>query len=117
MPGKGTIDAVFISRRIQEECLAKQYKSYMCFVYLEKAFDRVPGKVVEWAMGKIGIPGALITAVMNLYKAAKTKVKVGTPFSEEYEGNVGVHQGSALSPLLFEIVVNVTNEIKDGMLQ
>ena len=39
MPGKGTIDAVFILRRIQEEYLAKQKKLYMCFVDLKKAFD------------------------------------------------------------------------------
>ena len=39
MPGEGTIDAVFILRRIQEEYLAKQKKLYMCFVDLEKAFD------------------------------------------------------------------------------
>ena len=38
MPGKGTIDAVFILRRLQEEYLDKEKKLYMCFVDLEKAF-------------------------------------------------------------------------------
>ena len=65
MPGKGTIDAVFILRCIQEY-LAKQKKLYMCFVDLEKAFDRVPRKVVEWAMKRKGIPEELFTAVMSL---------------------------------------------------
>ena len=37
MPGKRTMDAASILRRIQEECIAKQMKSYVCFVYLEKA--------------------------------------------------------------------------------
>ena len=54
----------------------------MCFVDLEKAFDRVTRKVVEWAMRKKGIPVALVTAVMCLYKGARTKVKVGTHLSE-----------------------------------
>ena len=44
MPGKGTIDAVFILRRLQEEYLDKEKKLYVCFVDLEKAFDRVPRK-------------------------------------------------------------------------
>ena len=44
MPGKGTIDAVFILRRLQEEYLDKEKKLYMCFVDLEKAFDRVRGR-------------------------------------------------------------------------
>ena len=56
----------FILRRIQEEYLAKQEKLYMCFVDVEKAFDRVPKKVVEWGMRKKGIPETLVTAVMSL---------------------------------------------------
>ena len=99
MPGKDTIDAVFILRQIQEGYFAKQKKLYTCFVDPEKAFDRIPRKVVEWAMRKKGIPEALVTVVMSLYKGARTKVKVGTHFSDELEANVGVHQGSVLSPL------------------
>ena len=97
----------FILTRIQEE------KLYMCFVDVEKAFDRVPKKVVELAMRKKGIPEALVAAVMSLYKGVETRVKVGTHLSEEFAVNIGVHQGSVLSPLLFAIVVDVvTNEIK-----
>ena len=65
----------------------------MCFVDLEKASDRVPRKVVEWAMRRKGILEALATTVMSLYKGARTTVKVGTHLSEEFEVNVGAHQG------------------------
>ena len=44
MPVKGMIDAKFILRRSQEEYLDKEKKLYMCFVDLEKTFDRVPRK-------------------------------------------------------------------------
>ena len=63
---------------------------------MEEAFGRVPRKVVEWAVRKKAIPGAFVGAVMRLCRGEKTKVKV-----EEFEVNVGVHQGSVLSPLLF----------------
>ena len=52
MPERGTIDNVFILRRMQEEYHAKVKKMYMCFVDIEKAFDRDPRKVMELGMRK-----------------------------------------------------------------
>ena len=50
MPETGTIDGIFILRLMQEEHNAKGKKLHMCFVDLEKGFDGVPRKVLEWAM-------------------------------------------------------------------
>ena len=47
MPGKGTVDAIFFMRRMQEEYQKKDKKLYVCFVDTEKAFYRVPRKVIE----------------------------------------------------------------------
>ena len=44
MPGKGTTNALFILRRMQEEFRGKEKKLYMCFVNLEKAFEGFPEK-------------------------------------------------------------------------
>jgi len=38
MPEKGTTDALFVVRRMQEEYRDKEKNLYMCFVDLEKAF-------------------------------------------------------------------------------
>ena len=110
MPGKGTIDAVFILWRLQEEYLDKEKKLCMCFTDQEKAFNRIPRKVFEWTMRKKGIPEVMVRAVMSLYEGTKTRVRVGLEFSEEFEVKVGVHKGSVLSPLVFAIVVDVVTE-------
>ena len=55
MSGKGIVDAIFIVRRMQEEYQKKNKKLCMYFVDMEKAFDRVPRKVMEWAMRKKGL--------------------------------------------------------------
>ena len=39
---------------------------YMCFVDMDKAFDRVSRKVLEWAMSKKGIPDVLVRSMMSL---------------------------------------------------
>jgi len=52
--GKGTADAIFILKQMQEKFRAKGKKLYFGFVDLEKAFDKVPRKVIRWAMRKLG---------------------------------------------------------------
>ena len=48
---------------------------YMCFVDLEKAFDRVPRKTLEMTMRKKGMPEILGRSIMSLYERAKTRVR------------------------------------------
>ena len=72
---------------------------------LEKAFDRVPRKVISWAMRKLGVEEQLVSAVLSMYTGAKTVIRIVYGNSKGFEVKVGVHQGSALSPLLFVIVM------------
>ena len=44
VPGRGTTDAIFVIRQLQEKYLSAKKRLYMAFVDLEKAFDRVPRK-------------------------------------------------------------------------
>ena len=44
--GRGTTDAIFVVRQLQEKYLAVNKRLYMAFMDLEKAFDCVPWKVI-----------------------------------------------------------------------
>ena len=55
MPGKGTTDAIFIVRQVQEKQQSKKKKLYYASVDIEKAFDRVQREVVKWALRKLGV--------------------------------------------------------------
>ena len=94
----------------------KSSRLCMCFVDLEKAFDRVPRKVLECVIRKKGIPEVLVRLVMSLYDGAKTRVTVGSELSEEFVFNVVIHQGSVLSPFLFAFGVDVFDLAREGVL-
>ena len=89
----------------------------MCFVDLDKTFDRVPWNVLEWALSKKEIPEVLVRSVMSLYDGAKIRVRMDSELSEEFEVKVGMHQGSVLLPFLFAVVVDVVTEFaREGAL-
>ena len=58
----------------QEECRDEKKKLYMCFVDIEKAFDRVSRKMMEWVIRKKGSPKVTVIAVMSLYHRVQMKV-------------------------------------------
>ena len=103
VPGRGTTDAVFVVRQLQEKYLAANKRLYMAFVDL--AFDRVPLKVIWWGLRKLGVEEWIVRLMQGMYANVRSRIHVGEGYSEEFEVKVGVHQGSVLSPLLFIIVL------------
>ena len=115
MPGRGTTDAIFIVRQMQEKYNAKGKTLYFSFVDLEKAFDRVPRKVLWWALKKLNVPEWLVNIIQAMYYNPSSKVCVESSYSDSFGVNVGVHQGSVLSPLLFIIVLEaLSQEFRTG---
>jgi len=82
-------------------------------VDLEKAFDRVPREMIKWAMHTLGFEEWLVLAFMSMYTGAKTLVRTVNGNSTRFEVKVGMHQGSAFSPLLFVTVIKaLSREIR-----
>ena len=110
VPGRGTTDAIFVLRQLHEKYRAAGKNLYMAFVDLEKAFDRVPRKVIWWSLRKLGVEEWVVKLVQGMYHNARSRVCVGNGQSEEFEVKVGVHQGSVLSPLLFIVVLEALSQ-------
>ena len=74
VPGRSTTDAIFVIRQLQEKYLpvAANKRLYMSFVDLEKAFDRVPGKVIWWALRKLGVNEWIVRLVQGMYSNARS---------------------------------------------
>lgn len=110
MPGKGTTDAVFALRQMMEKHREKRMGLHLVFIDLEKAYDRVPRQEVWRCLRVKGVPEKYIRLVMDMYKGARTRVRSSAGFTRWLSVRVGLHQGSSLSPYLFDIIMDVLAE-------
>ena len=110
LAGKSTTDAIFIARQLQEKYGAKKEKLYHIFVDLEKAFDKIPRNAITWALRRKAVPERLVRLVEALYHQSTSCVKVSGTVSAPFPVQVGVHQGSALSPILFITILDAVTE-------
>ena len=116
VPGRGTTDAIFTVRQLQEKFIAVKKPLFFAFVDLEKAFDRVPRSVLWWALRSLGVEEWAVRVIQAMYANARSRVRVNGQYSEEFGVGVGVHQGSVLSPLLFIIVLEaLSREFRTGV--
>ena len=67
-------------------------------------------------MRKLGVDEWLIETVMVTYKDSNSAVRVNNTVGEKFNVEVGMHQGSVLSPLLFILVLEaLSREFRSGL--
>ncbi|KAK3566085.1 hypothetical protein QTP86_025540 [Hemibagrus guttatus] len=77
---------------------------------LEKVYDRVPREELWYCMRKSGVAEKYVRVVQDMYERSRTVVRCGVGQTEEFKVEVGLHQGSALIPFLFVIVMDQLSE-------
>ncbi|KAK3519354.1 hypothetical protein QTP70_024785, partial [Hemibagrus guttatus] len=77
---------------------------------LKKAYDRVPREELWYCMRKSGVAEKYVRVVQDMYERSRTVVRCAVGQTEEFKVEVGLHQGSALSPFLFAIVMDQLSE-------
>ncbi|KAK3508597.1 hypothetical protein QTP70_034713, partial [Hemibagrus guttatus] len=98
MPRKSTTDAIFALRILMEKYRDGQRELHCVFVDLEKEYDRVPREELWYCMRKSGVAEKYVRVEQDMYERSRTVVRCAV--------EVGLHQGSALSPFLFAMVMD-----------
>ncbi|KAK3524726.1 hypothetical protein QTP86_001651 [Hemibagrus guttatus] len=98
------------------KCLGKAAVEFLASLFnrvlenLEKAYDRVPREELWYCMRKSGVAEKYVRVVHDMYERSRTVVRCAVGQTEELKVEVGLHQGSALSPFLFAIVMDQLSE-------
>ncbi|KAK3545979.1 hypothetical protein QTP70_018415, partial [Hemibagrus guttatus] len=87
-----------------------QRELHCVFVDLEKAYDRVPREELWYCMRKSGVAEKYVRVGQDMYERSRTVVRCAVGQTEEFNVEVGLHQGSALSPFLFAILMDQLSE-------
>uniref|UniRef100_A0A8C6LCZ4 Reverse transcriptase domain-containing protein n=1 Tax=Nothobranchius furzeri TaxID=105023 RepID=A0A8C6LCZ4_NOTFU len=87
----------------------------MCFVDLEKAFDRVPRGALWVVLREYGVPDPLIRTVRSLYDRCQSLVSIAGSKSGSFPVRVGLHQGCPFSPILFITFMDRISRCSQGV--
>jgi len=64
----------------------------MVFIDLKRAYDRVPRKVLKWALMRKEIPKIYINLIQDMCEGSGTSVKSMCGVTEDFNVGVSVHQ-------------------------
>jgi exonuclease III len=104
--GRGCPDQLFSLYSIVGERLGKKQPTFLCFIDIKKAYDKVWRDGLWLRLADSGIKGKLWRVIRGLYASTESSVFVEGKDSDLFNLDLGVRQGDVLSPLLFSIFFN-----------
>ena len=101
--GRVTRDQIANICWIMEKAREFQKNTYFCFIDYAKAFDCVDHNKLWKIRKEMGIQDHLTCLLRNLYAGQEAIVRTGRGTMDWFQFGKGVHQGSILSPCLFNL--------------
>ncbi|PSN46866.1 hypothetical protein C0J52_13676 [Blattella germanica] len=104
----------FSIRQILENKLEYNGTIHQLYVYFKKAYDSIKRETLYRILTNFGIPKKLVRLIGMCLNGTKSRVPVGKQVSDIFEIHNGLKQGDALSPLLFNFVLeHVIKSLED----
>ena len=110
-PRRGTIDCLLLLEHNIRKAQAERKVLLCLFLDLKGAFDSVSHQGVLNQLECLGLSGSPLRWFEDFLKDRTYRVAVGSDFSEERTMLRGLPQGSILSPILFNLVMNTIPDI------
>ena len=114
-PDRSTTDMMFVGRRLQEIEWKAGVSLFMCFIYLQNAYDTV-GRALLWqVLNRIGVPPQMIAVIQQFHDGMRACVRTDDGVcSDWFEVEQGLRQGCGLSaPWLFTDMMFVGRRLQE----
>ena len=103
-PGRGCTDTVFTVKKALKKRQEHGLETWVLFLDLVKAFDRVPHELLWAILRKFGVPPKLVSLLESLHKHVYVKFNVDG-VEHVITCIIGVKQGDILGPILFTFFI------------
>ena len=103
-PGRGCTDAVFTVKSALRKRRKHGLETWVIFLDLVKAFDRVPRAMLWMVLRKFGVPEKIVSLLIRLHENVNVKFEV-QGVTSNIKSNIGVKQGDILGPFLFNFYI------------
>jgi Reverse transcriptase (RNA-dependent DNA polymerase) len=113
MPGRSTMEAIFLIRQLMERHQEQKNDLHMIFIDFEKAYDKIPRNIMWWTLKRKLVPTKYVTLIKDMYTNVVTCVRAYDDGSDIFSIKIGLHQGSALSPYIFTLVIDEIESIRN----
>ena len=78
----------------------------MVFIDQEKGYDGVLTNLIWWVLNKRNVPRCYIEIIKDVYEGAVMSVRTACRETSEFLVTIGLHQGLAISPYLFALIMD-----------
>ncbi|GKE71327.1 retrovirus-related pol polyprotein LINE-1 [Tanacetum coccineum] len=95
-----------IERRLRMETRGKTKRFAYGFSRPGKAYDSIPRELVWRTLRDKGTPRRYSRVIKDMYEGVKTRIRTIMGNTEFFPVDVGLHQGSAISPYLFTLILD-----------
>ena len=106
--GRGTVDALFVIRRLLEKALNSKDECFICLALdWAKAFDSIAPEGLLDSLRRFGLPSHFVKMIGAIYSNRTFQVVECGAESNLHNQAAGISQGCPLSPYLFVILMTV----------
>ena len=105
--GRSCVDHISSLTSIIETRKLRKKWTYAAFIDYSKAYDRINRNMLFIKLSALGLKGNFYESMKDIYSNVRCSVKVNGVLSDSFNVSSGLKQGCSLSPMLFNLYLNV----------